>query len=193
MNLASTTRQGSTFAGNSSYPRGPQPLDIVHIRLHVTFLHFARPEEFSDTDFEDQLLNLIPLCLTSIWRAVRTQKMSAQSSRTRKRVFTATRRFHVHTAVFTSILGFSQFPRFFTYIRVFSRSCAHIFRYIFWFSRPYPVFTPTRCFHVNTIIFELIWPNGLWTHFSCPNGCPGKRDLMTKTVEDLKFRVLEYL
>ena len=70
------------------------------------------------------------------------------------------RRFHVHTAVFTVFT-------------VFSCPFAHIFTYIFWFSRPYSVFTPTPCFHVHTVIFEFMWPNGLWTHFSCPNGPPG--------------------
>ena len=66
--------------------------------------------------------------------------------------------------------GFHVFSRTFM---VFSRPFAHIFTYVLWFSRPSPVFTPTPCFHVHTVIFEFIWPNGLWTHFSCPNGPPG--------------------
>ena len=79
------------------------------------------------------------------WRAVRTQKMRTQRSRTRKRVFTATRRFHVHTAVFTSIPGFSRFSRFFTYIHGFFTSiCIH-------FHVRTLVFTSISCFHANAL------------------------------------------
>ena len=69
--------------------------------------------------------------------------------------------------------GFHDFHVFSRTFMVFSRPFAHIFTYVLWFSRPSPVFTPTPCFHVHTVIFEFIWPNGLWTHFSCPNGPPG--------------------
>ena len=79
------------------------------------------------------------------WRAVRTQKTRTQSSRTRKRVFTATRRFHVHTAVFTSIPGLSRFSRFFTYIHGFFTSiCTHFHVHIL-------VFTSISCFHAHTL------------------------------------------
>ena len=78
--------------------------------------------------------------------------------------------------------GFHDFHRFSRTFMVFARPFAHIFTYIFWFSRPSPVFTPTPCFHVHTVIFEFIWPNGLWTHFSCPNGPPGKRYGQTQDV-----------
>ena len=70
--------------------------------------------------------------------------------------------------------GFHDFHVFSRTFMVFSRPFAHIFTYVLWFSRPSPVFTPTPCFHVHTVIFEFIWPNGLWTHFSCPNGPPGQ-------------------
>ena len=69
--------------------------------------------------------------------------------------------------------GFHDFHVFSRTFMVFSRPFAYIFTYVLWFSRPSPVFTPTPCFHVHTVIFEFIWPNGLWTHFSCPNGPPG--------------------
>ena len=75
--------------------------------------------------------------------------MRTQSSRTRKLVFTATGRFHVHTAVFMSITPFSRFSRTFM---VFSRRFAHIFTYIFGFhghilfSCPHLVFTYTPSF-----------------------------------------------
>ena len=69
--------------------------------------------------------------------------------------------------------GFHDFHVFSRTFMVFSRPFAHIFTYVLWFSRPSPVFTPTPCFHVHTVIFEFIWPNGHWTHFSCPNGPPG--------------------
>ena len=59
--------------------------------------------------------------------------------------------------------GFHDFHVFSRTFMVFSRPFAHIFTYIFWFSRPSPVFTPTPCFRVHTAIFEFIWPNGLWT------------------------------
>ena len=79
------------------------------------------------------------------WRAVRTQKMRTQRSRTRKRVFTATRRFHVHTAVFTPIPGFSRFSRFFTYIHGFFTSiCTHFHVRIL-------VFTFISCFHAHAL------------------------------------------
>ena len=74
--------------------------------------------------------------------------------------------------------GFHDFHVFSRTFMVFARPFAHIFTYVLWFSRPSPVFTPTPCFHVHTVIFEFIWPNGLWTHFSCPNGPPGCSDSM---------------
>ena len=70
--------------------------------------------------------------------------------------------------------GFHDFHVFSRTFMVFARPFAHIFTYVLWFSRPSRVFTPTPCFHVHTVIFEFIWPNGLWTHFSCPNGPPAR-------------------
>ena len=66
------------------------------------------------------------------------------------------RRFHVHTGVFTIFTFFHVHSWFF-----------HV--HLHTFSRTYFGFH----FHVHTVIFEFIWPNGLWTHFSCPNGPPG--------------------
>ena len=80
--------------------------------------------------------------------------MRTQSSRTRKLVFTATGRFHVHTAVFMSITPFSRFSRLFRYIHGFFTSiCTHfhvhilVFTAIYiLFSRPHLVFTYTPSF-----------------------------------------------